>query len=79
MYRRNRFGGTFYGSFELALKGVDVQKQFLLIKHLGDAMRETRHLVHVVRYRANDAIQFGKLLAECRGKSLSGRRGVLQS
>lgn len=57
-----------YGSLELVLKGADVQEQLLLIEHLGDAMREARHLVHVVRDGADDVIQVGKLLAECGGK-----------
>ena len=33
---------------------------------------------HVVRYRANDAIQVGKLLAECLRQGVAGGGGVLQ-
>lgn len=57
---------------------MQVQEQLLFIQHLGDTMREACHLVHVVRDRANCAIQVGELLRECRGHVARSRDSVVQ-
>jgi hypothetical protein len=44
-----------------------VQEDLLLIEHMGNAVRVAGHLVHVVRNRANNALQLSQLLGQLLG------------
>ena len=56
------------GGDVLAVKLRNMLEELTLIKKLSDLVRVTGHLVHVVRNRANDAVQVSQLLGNLSGK-----------